>query len=369
MLRHKNKFTKALSLMLALIFIVSAFTGCGGDKTPDEGTTKEPEVEITENNEQPVNTPDINPLTGEPGYDTALANNKPVVVVVENSPAARPQWGLTSSDMVFEMVAEGGISRMLLVYSDLSRLPAKIGPVRSARPYFVDITRGLGAAFIHFGGSAEAYNTLNVIDISRMDGLANDGTFFKRDAERLAKKIGKEHTAYTTNELATDYFTKKGLNMTIDEAYKNLFKFNTEAKDLTGGDCTELSFQFSGSYKYKYTYNENDNLYYSQINGKDFVDSDGNQQSFTNVIIVYTDIYLDASQKAKYNEDRMFIEFDGGKAVYVSNGTYENITWEKGAATDPFKFYDANGEELKLNVGKTYIGITDVDNSAKTVIA
>ncbi len=367
MLRHKNKFTKALSLMLALIFIVSAFTGCGGDKDTDEGTTKAPQNDVVENNE-PVDAVVRNPLTGEAGYDEALLNNKPVVVVVENSPAARPQWGLTSSDMVFEMVAEGGISRMLLVYSDLSRLPAKIGPVRSARPYFIDITRGLGAAFIHFGGSIEAYNTLNSISISRMDGMANDGTYFKRDADRLAI-TSREHTAYTTNELANDYFTKNGLDMNIDEAYKNPFSFNDEAATLSGGSCNKLDFRFSSSYKYTYTYNEADKLYYSQINGSDFVDSDGNQQSFSNVIILYTDIYLDASQKAKYNEDRMFIEFDSGKGVYASNGTYENITWEKGSSTDSFKFYGADGEELKLNIGKTYVGITDNDNAEKTVIA
>ena len=73
--------------------------------------------------------------------------------------------------------------------------------------------------------------------------------------------------------------------------------------------------------------------------------------------------------QAKYNEERMFIEFDGGKGVYVSNGTYEDITWEKGAATDSFKFYGADGKELKLNIGKTYVGITDSDNASSTVIA
>ena len=367
MLRHKNKFTKALSLIIALIFVVSAFTGCGGDKNTEESTTKAPQNDAVENNE-PVDTIAKNPLTGEDGYNSALLNNKPVVVVVENSPAARPQWGLTSSDMVFEMVAEGGISRMLLVYSDLSRLPAKIGPVRSARPYFIDIARGLGAAFIHFGGSAEAYSILNSINISRMDGMANDGTYFKRDADRLAI-TAREHTAFTTNELANEYFTNNSLDMTLDEAYKNPFSFNAEVQKLSGGDCNELSFKFSNSYKYKYTYNTEDNLYYSQINGTDFVDSDGNQQSFSNVIILYTDIYLDSSQKAKYNEDRMAIEFDNGTGIYASNGTYEEITWEKGDATDTFKFYGADGKELNLNIGKTYVGITSTDNASYTVIA
>lgn len=366
MLRHKNKFTKALSLMLVLIFIVSAFTGCGDDKDTDEGTTKAPQNDIVENNE-PVDTAIRNPLTGEAGYDEALLNNKPVFVVVENTSEARPQWGLTSSDMVFEMVAEGGVARMLLVYSDLSRLPDKIGPVRSSRPYFIDITRGFGGAFIHFGGSAKAYSILNSISIPRMDGTALDGVYFKRDTSR---NVDSWHTAYTSNEMATTYFTKNNIDLTLEDDYKNILSFNEEAVKLADGECTEITYRISSSYKYTCTYNENDGVYYSALNGEKFVDSDGNQQSFSNIILLYTDVYVDSAQNAQYGESgRMAIELDSGNGVYVSNGTYEEITWEKGDATDSFKFYGADGEELKLNIGKTYVGITDADNASNTVIA
>lgn len=366
MLRHKNKFTKALSLMLVLIFIVSAFTGCGGDENTEESTTKAPQTDIVENSE-PVEDVVRNPLTGEAGYDEALLNNKPVFVVVENTKEARPQWGLTSSDMVFEMVAEGGVARMLLVYSDLSRLPDKIGPTRSARPYFVDITRGFGGAFIHFGGSPKAYDILKSISIARMDGMTSDGTYFKRDTSR---NVDSWHTAYTTNELATQYFTKNNIDLTLDDEYKNILSFNEEAVKLSDGECTEITYAISSSYKYTCTYNEDEGVYYSALNGAKFVDSDGNQQSFSNIIILYTDVYVDSAQNAQYGESgRMAIELDSGKGVYVSNGTYEEITWEKGNATDTFKFYGADGEELKLNIGKTYVGITDNDNAEKTVIA
>lgn len=351
--------------MLALIFIVSAFAGCGGDKDTDEGTTKAPQNDIIENTE-PVDTAIRNPLTGEPDYDEALLNNKPVFVVVENSSAGRPQWGLTSSDMVFEMVAEGGIARMLLVYSDLSRLPDKIGPVRSARNYFVELVEGFGGAFIHFGGPPNAYNALNENGTVRMDGLANDGTYFKRDSDRLASGVSREHTAYTSKEMATNYFTKNNLDLTLEDAYKKPFKFNAEKVKLDGGDCTEITFTLSSGYKYTYTLNEEDNRYYSELNGKAFVDSEGTQQSFDNVIICYTNIYpLDDGT----NDKRVVIELNEGKGVYVSNGTYENITWKKGAASDTLKFYGADGEELKLNIGKTYVGITEADNAANTVIA
>lgn len=365
MLRHKNKFAKALSLMLVLIFIVSAFTGCGDNKDNDAGTTKAPQNDIVENNE-PVDTTVRNPLTGEADYDEALLNNKPVFVVVENTAAARPQWGLTSSDMVFEMVAEGGIARMLLVYSDISRLPDKIGPVRSARNYFVEVVEGFGGAFIHFGGPPNAYNALNENGTVRMDGLTSEGTYFKRDADRLAAGVSREHTAYTSKEMATNYFTDNELDLTIEDTYKKPFKFNAETVKLGGGDCTEITFTLSSGYKYTYTLNEEDNRYYSKLNGNSFVDSEGTQQSFDNVIICYTNIYpLDDGT----NDKRVVIELNQGNGVYVSNGTYEEITWEKGDATDSFKFYGADGEELKLNIGKTYVGITDTDNASKTVIA
>lgn len=365
MLRHKNKFTKVLSLMLALIFIVSAFSGCGGDKDNDEGTTKAPQNDVVENNE-PVDTTIRNPLTGEAGYDEALLNNKPVFVVVENTAAARPQWGLTSSDMVFEMVAEGGIARMLLVYSDISRLPDKVGPVRSARNYFVNVVEGFGGAFIHFGGPPNAYTAISDNGTITMDGYTNGGSYFKRDSDRLASGVSMEHTAYTTKEFATDYFAKNNLDLTLEDAYKTPFKFNTEKVKLGSGDCKEITFKFSPSYKYTYTLNEKDNRYYSQLNGNTFKDSDGNQQSFDNVIICYTNIYpLDDGTTDK----RVVIDLIKGSGVYVSNGTYEDITWEKGAATDSFKFYGADGKELKLNIGKTYVGITDSDNASSTVIA
>ena len=365
MLRHKNKFTKALSLMLALIFIASAFTGCGGDKNTEESTTEAPQNDIIENNE-PIDTAIRNPLTGEADYDEALLNNKPVFVVVENSAAGRPQWGLTSSDMVFEMVAEGGIARMLLVYSDLSRLPDKIGPVRSARNYFVNIVEGFGGAFIHFGGPPNAYAALTDNGTVRMDGLANDGTYFKRDSGRLSAGVSKEHTAYTSKDMATDYFTKNNLDLTIEDAYKKPFKFNADTQKLSGGDCTEFTFVLSSGYKYTYTLNEEDNRYYSTLNGSKFVDSEGNQQNFDNVIICYTSIYpLDDGT----NDKRVVIELNEGSGVYVSNGTYENITWKKGGTENVLKFYGADGEELKLNIGRTYVGITESDNASKTVIA
>ena len=160
----KTRLMKTLSLIFALTLILTAFTGCGTKE--EEPTTTEPTTIIT--TEPPV--VHRNPLTGEAGYNEELIGNRPVMVVVENHSQARPQWGLTSSDIVFEMVAEGGITRMILMYADASRLPDKIGPVRSTRHYFLDLAEGYDAIFTHFGQSTYAKQQLQNHDIDNING-------------------------------------------------------------------------------------------------------------------------------------------------------------------------------------------------------
>lgn len=352
----KSPFTKALSLVLALIFILSAFAGCGGEK--EEEATEAPTT-----TEATTAAPVIvrNPLTGEAGYDEALLGNRPVFVVVENHPDARPQWGLTSSDIVWEMVAEGGITRMLLMYADSSRLPSKVGPTRSARHYFLELAQGFDGIFVHFGGSTYAYTYLKNNDIDDIDGKYDSKTF-SRDRSR---GVATEHTAYTTVEKVTAAIKSNGFRTTLKDGYESPFKFNETTEKLSTGECNSIVVSFSSSYTYTYTYSAEDNVYYSALNGKAFKDSDGNQQNFENIIVCYTNI----SNISGDSKNRVTFDLSKGNGTYVSNGTYESITWKKGNGSDMMKFYDADGNELSLNAGRTYIAIVDNDREAKTVIA
>ncbi len=348
MAKLKNShFVKTLSLMLALIFIVSAFAGCGKDK---EEPTTEPTTQPT--TAAPTTSPylsgNINPLTGEGNYDEALLKNRPVMVSVENHKDARPQWGITTADIVWEMEAEGGITRMLLMYADASRLPDKIGPTRSARHYFVELVEGFDAIFVHFGGSPQAYNALDNHGTDHIDGMT-DGNTFSRDNSR---NVSSEHRAYTTKDKVVAAIENKDFRTTLEEEYLEPFKFNSTAKKLSDGDCTEMVVDFSNYATYTYTYNAEDNLYYSSLNGNAFKDSNGNQQNFTNLLICYVD-----KSSLGDSKGRISLDLSEGNGVYVSNGTYQKITWEKGDYSDMMKFYDADGNELALNTGRTYIGL------------
>ncbi len=347
MKKFKNsKFTKILSLALALIFIVGTFAGCGGKK--EDETTEAPST-----TQAPKDTAIRNPLTGEDGYNEELLKNRPVFMVVENHPQARPQWGLTSSDIVWEMVAEGGITRMLLMYADASRIPDKVGPIRSARHYFVDLAEGFDGIFVHFGYSPMARAQIEKHGVNNINGLVDN--YFYRDKSR---NVSSEHTSYTTGESINNAIANKEYRTEINEDYKSPFKFNAKAKNLSA-PCTSLTVAFSSSYTYTYTYNEENNAYYSSLNDENFVDSEGNQQNFENIIICYTDI-----TSLNDSKGRVDLDFSEGDGIYASNGSYTDITWKKGESDDMLKLYDKNGDELSLNIGRTYIAI--MDKSAKS---
>lgn len=350
----KSNFAKTVSLILTLVLILSTFVGCGGKE--------EPETTAENTTQQTTKAPEVirNPLTGVAGYDKSLLKNRPVLVSVENHPDARPQWGLTSSDIVWEMVAEGGITRMLLMYADVSRLPDKLGPTRSARHYFVDIAEGFDAIFVHFGYSPYAKSQINNHGVDNINGLTDGGYFF-RDRSR---GVASEHTAYTTKEAITKAVADKDYRTTLEDGYENPFKFSSKARKLADGECTDLTVSFSSGYTYTYTYDADKNVYLSSLNGNKFVGSDGTQQNFENIIVCYTTI--SSMNDAK---NRVTFDLSDGHGTYISNGTYESITWKKGDSADMMKFYDKDGNELKLNTGRTYIALVGKDRESQTVIS
>ncbi len=345
-----SKFAKLLSLTLALIFILGAFSGCGDNS--EEETTEAPTT-----TQAPKETVIRNPLTGEEGYSKKLLKNRPVFVVVENHPDARPQWGLTSSDIVWEMVAEGGITRMMLMYADSSRIPEKVGPIRSARHYFVDLAEGFDGIFVHFGYSPMAKTQIENHKVANVNGLVDN--YFYRDSSR---NVASEHTSYTTGEAIQKAIENKEYRTEIEADYKSPFKFNNKTKTLSA-PCSKLKVAFSGSYTYTYHWSDEINAYRSTLNGEAFVDSEGNQQTFENIIICYTDITSMNDSKGRVDFD-----FSEGTGIYVSNGSYTDITWKKGESDDMLKLYNKVGDELSLNVGRTYIAIMDKTAEYKNTI-
>ena len=372
---RRSYIGKAFALILAVVLLTSSFAACGKNEEP-EPTEPTTEATTATTTESPYDRGEYNPLTGELNYDTALLKNRSVLVSVENSPQARPQWGIASADIVWEMVVEGGISRMLLMYADASRLPDKIGPTRSARHYFVELAEGFDSIFIHYGGSPQAYSAISKQGTDDIDGMSYGNRIFPRDTER---NVSSEHRAYTTKDKIAEALAEKKFRTEIEEGKQNPFRFSPTLYSLPDGACTELTVPFSNSYTYKLTYDAAKKVYLSSLGDKPFMDDNGTQQNFTNVILCYVDV----SGIPGDNKGRVTFDLSEGEGVFVSNGTYQNITWEKGDYTDMIKFYVDDGkdaedttaeatenkeqkEEIALNVGRTYIALVPSSNQSKT---
>lgn len=356
MQKHLSK--RFFAVLLSAVLAVSLFAACGKTEEPIETTPPTEPPTVTE-----AKNTNVNPLTGLAIRAEALGK-RPVAVMVENSPKARPQWGLSTPDVVIEGLAEGGITRMMWLYADAADMP-KVGPTRSARHDYVELAEGFDAIYVHFGGSVYAYDTLQKDKVDDIDGTKADGKYFARDKSR---NVELEHTAYTTGENIQKAISEKGLRTDIKEANAYPFTFSTEKQTLSGGACQSVLAVFSNNYKHTFKYNAADGLYYNYMNSSEMKDANGETMKVSNVLILYSTISnVPGSDKGHVDWD-----LNGGNGVYVSNGTYQNIKWSKGTAstpTAPLKLTDESGNELQLNTGKMWIGFVPAANSGATVIA
>lgn len=359
---NKNRVTVLIAAVLLITALIAGIFLFGKFKN-------DPADETTASTAQPTTQPPAtqaeavklkNPLTGVAGLGDTAAGQRPIAVVVENAPPARPQWGLCSPDIVIEGVVEGGITRMLWLYADVNTIP-KVGPLRSARHDFVEMAEGLNAVFVHWGWSYVAEDAIISRKIDHINGL--NGVYFFRDNSR---NVDSEHRGYTNGESIATALKDKNINTQVGETYAAPFKFVKENAVRTpgGSACEKVSFAFSSSYKHDFRYNTADKIYYNYMNDDPMLEDGGRQMAVTNVILLYCPV-------ASYdNTILMEMDLTGGSGLYVSNGASETITWKKGnTPTAPLKLYAADGTELQLNPGKSYIGFVPAAQSGSTVIA
>lgn len=308
----------------------------------------------------------VHPLTGLPGYDSDYYAHKKVIgVVVENHPGARPQWGMSTPDVIFEYEVEGGISRMLWLYANMDEMPQKVGPVRSMRHDIVELARGYDLFFIHCGGSYIAQDKLNSYNgaLSEIDA-GSFGACFTRDTTR---NTAIEHRLILLSDAFRSAVNNRTLNLTASYAQPGYFRFADANSSFRPGTaaCGSVHFEYSGNYTYTFNYNSGNGTYEANINGSPRVDDLGIQCAYKNLILLYVD--MEDMHTEKGHQD-LLLE-NGGKGIYAANGSYAEITWKKGTDTDMLRLYDKDGKELTLNAGNSYIGLVRSTQNKKTVIS
>lgn len=352
--------SKRIFCVILSAMMLAAVTGC--NKKENSSVVSEV-IEATEpTTEAPTEPPvpdgkEINPLTGESGYSTDAFGKRPVAVMVNNIKAALPQYGITDADVIYEVPVEGGITRLMAVYADYNNVP-NICSVRSCRYYYPIIALGLDAIYCHWGADQTiAVETLNRTGIEHLDGAYEEGLFY-RDEERAAT-YDSEHTGYLCGAELAEHFASHEFRTDINEENKNGgLTFVSEGETYTpdGQDCTTATFHFSDNYFSTFEYNEAEGTYYKQHSGNPHMDGvTGKQLEFENVFALRTSV---TSRDGYLMDVQIVGEGDG---YYISKGKAHPISWKKDAENLPIKVYNADGSELKLNIGECYFGIMGMD--------
>ena len=226
---------KITAILLSVLMVVALF-GCSA-KQDEEPTTAQPTTETT------TKAPVLNPLTGEEGFSESAVGKRPVAIVVENLRPARPQWGITSPDIICEGEVEGGISRMLWLYADTKDVPEKVGPLRSARPSYVKFSKFFDAIFIHWGGSHSTknytggYETIKKEKVNNIDGMSG-GELFSRDTTR---KVSSEHRGVLNGKKIKKAIEKKGYRTELKDSSFSPLHFNSTVAPAGADGATSLT--------------------------------------------------------------------------------------------------------------------------------
>ncbi len=290
------------------------------------------------------------PLTGLQ-VDNEAAITAPVTgIMIENSPNARPQSGLKNSGVVFEAIAEGGITRFLVLYQ--AEKPQMIGPVRSLRLYDLDWAAAFDCSIGHVGGSAAALKEVRNGNYRDIDQFFNSG-YYWRSTDRYAP-----HNVYTSFEKIDALNNAKGYTSSTFTGFTRTDGKASETPDATSINITISSYLYNSTYSYDAT----SNTYLRSQAGEAHLDREDGQIAPSVVIAMKVDeetVFEDG-----YRES--IVTIGSGSAVIFQNGTATNATWTKTNSTSQITFTDSDGKEIPLVRGQTWIAAVPNDGGDVT---
>ncbi len=348
----------AKTILLALIFSAFMLTACSSEEqTSQSGSSQDSQAEQIAVEDILVDAVEltVNPLTGAVLADGVQEGTRPVAIMVNNSKTAMPQRGIAAADAVIEMVTEGGITRLLAMYSNPAAVP-QVGSVRSARDQHLQFAIPTNSIVVHIGTSVYASNLLNTYTYKTIDGRYQGTTSFWFDELRATTRAS-EHCWYTDANLIAAGIAREQLPTTgISYSLVNFKSPDENIQMPSGGDAANISFSFSSTNTTKFTYDSASGTYKKFVYDAEHRDEEGEQLAFGNVLVLFTPIGI--------KDDNYCVDYDlaGGEGFYFNNGKYTKIIWEKGAPEDPLIIKDTNGETYDINTGKTYIGVLGTGN-------
>jgi len=277
--------------------------------------------------------------------------SRPLSIMIENSEGGRPQSGLDKANIVYEVLAEGGITRFLAIYYDQEA--EEVGPIRSARPYFVSKSLEHQAIYIHVGGSEEAYNFIKEENIDDINEFVDFQPFW-RSTDRKPP-----YNLYTSTTKLRKEANKLGY---IEMIKKQEYQFETDRDEkLTGRESDSILIPYNSIYTVSYKYQPESMKYIRFINGEPHIDAKTKKQlAVDNIIIQF------AETKIIDQEGRLAVDFVGkGTGLLFFKGNSTEITWEKSDLRARTLFLDKEGNRIALTPGNVWIQIVPSDLTVK----
>lgn len=369
---------KFFCAMLALCMAVSVLAACSGsDASSTPNSISQAQSVSTPAEPEPAPY-EAALLTGLEKGDDYPEGIRPVAIMVNNMANtsyqnARPQAGLSDADVLVEIKVEGGITRFMAIYPNYETIP-RVGPVRSARDQFFQLILPFHMMYVHVGESVVQgeyrvnydYDDFN-LDADVWASLGH------RDSEFQARGVASEHTFVTSGEEIADTLSKGGYDISIDPYQSTIFDFvryDEEPRQLTGGEAKQIDIYHSSSYRTYFDWDEAAGQYlmsqYANSTGTVTPSTDANngeQLAFDNVFVLFTDIHTYPGHEGS---DLQEVDYAyGGYGCYFNGGRVEMVRWQKGTADQVLRItdYEGYGENVKINPGKSYIAVVDLDEA------
>ncbi|NNJ08873.1 DUF3048 domain-containing protein [Chloroflexales bacterium ZM16-3] len=306
--------------------------------------------------EPPTATPE--PITGDLALPRGSLTQRPFAVMLDNHPDAYPQSGMSGAVIVFEALAEFGITRYMAVFAPgISPELSEIGPVRSARPYYVEWAKGLRAIYTHAGGSPEglllAENAIEIINNDALRGVS--GPYFRRSGERLAP-----HNLYTDSANIAAFAASRSVETPDLSEIGFILKPEAPADQRSASQRLSYFFIYREAYV-GWSYDPSSNNYLYFRGAKPDIDrSTGQQLRFKNVVVMEVpEAPIPGDPKGRIEQQVL----GEGNARIFRDGTMIEATWHKDAGFAQLRFYAADGSEVPMNPGPVWIAaIPFMDN-------
>lgn len=273
--------------------------------------------------------------------------SRPLAIMIENSEGSRPQTGLDKAHIVYEVLAEGGITRFLAIYSDQES--ETVGPIRSARPYFVSKSLEHQAIYVHVGGSEEAYGFIKEEKIDDINEFIDFQPFWR------TKDRNPPHNLYTSTIKLRSEANKLGY---IEMIKKEDYQFETDRSEILKGQAVnKITIPYNSGYAVTYTYDSETMKYYRFMNNEKHIDAESKDQiAVDNIIIQFV------PTKVIDEEGRLSMDFIGeGRGLLFFKGGSEEIIWKKEEMKSRTVFYYQQGDRVALAPGNIWLQIVPTD--------